>query len=159
MKSKATSKVLRVVLITAVLVVGLVIGTLDKSGRVHAQSCYESMVAFHNANTGYYTARISYFYGQPTTCEQDCGWGNTQCIEDCQQTRQTVLAQSELTLFSSALYTCQPESVDQCAQARQMADQCDAQYDPSNYSNPEEYLAEWSQLSACRLASKIDMCQ
>lgn len=168
MKSKATSKVLRAVLIAAVLVVGLIIGTPDKSGRAHATSCYESMVAFHNANTGYDTARISYFYGQPTTCRDDCVAQNPpnthstvidQCVEDCGTIRYTTFGEAQLTLFSSSLLTCQPETVDQCAQARAMADQCDAQYDPGQYATPEEYMAVWSQLSACREASKIHMCE
>jgi len=160
MKSKATSRVLRAVLIAAVLVVVLVGGAPDKSGRAHATSCYEAMVSFHNANTGYDTARISYFYGQPTTCEQEPCWGWWPgCIEECQQTRQTLLAQAELTLFGASLLTCTPETVDQCAQARAMADQCDAQYDPGQYATPEEYMAVWSQLSACREASKIHMCE
>ena len=168
MKSKATSKVLRAVLIAAVLVAGLVSGTPDKSGRVHAMSCYESMVAFHNANTGYYTARVSYFYGQPTTCRDDCVAQNPpntnstvidQCVEDCGTIRYTAFGAAQTTLFGAALFTCAPETVDQCAQARQMADQCDAEYDPGNYATTEEYLAVWSQLSACRLASKVDMCE
>ena len=168
MKSKATSKVLRAVLIAAVLFVGLVSGTLDKSGRVHAQSCYDSMVAFHNANAGYDTARISYFYSQPTSCWEDCITQNPpntnstvidQCVGDCNTIRHTTFAEAQTTLFGTSLLTCSPETVDQCAQARAMADQCDAQYDPGQYSTLEEYLAVWSQLSACRLASKVDMCQ
>ena len=168
MKSKATSKVLRAGLIAAVLVVGLVSGTPDKSGRAHATSCYEAMVSFHNANAGYDTARVSYFYGQPTTCRDDCVAQNPtnthstvidQCVEDCGTFRHTAFGEAQTTLFSSSLLTCQPETVDQCAQARAMADQCDAQYDPGQYATPEEYLAVWSQLSACREASKIHMCE
>ncbi len=167
MKSKATGRVLRAVLLGAVLVAGLVIGAPDESGRAHATSCYEAMVSFHNANVGYESARISYFYSEPTSCLQDCKDSNptadsstlTLCEGDCQTSRYTRLNHAGSTLFGASLLTCTPETVDQCAQARAMADQCDALYNPGNYSTPEEYMAVWSQLSACREASKIHMCE
>lgn len=163
MKPKVTSKVLRAVLIAAVLVVCLASGaldTLDKSRATGATDCYTAMVNFHNANMGYYTARISYFYGQPTTCEYECGgWWYGPCWEECQQTRQTLLAQNELTLFAASYLTCSPETIDQCVQARQMRDGCYAEYDPGQYSNPEEFLAVWSQRSACLEASKVHFCE
>lgn len=163
MKPKATSKVLRAVLIAAVLVVCLASGaldTLDKSRSTGATDCYTAMVNFHNANMGYDTARISLFYGQPTSCQEDCqNSSNAQCIPDCQQTRQTLLAQNELTLFGASYFTCTPETVDQCAQAVAMADQCEAQYDPSQYPTLEEAIAVWPQRSACMEASKVHFCR
>src|SRR5919112_1304846 len=110
MKSKATSKVLRAGLIAAILVVGLVSGTPDESGRVHATSCYEAMVSFHNANVGYDTARISYFYSQPTSCREDCIAQNPpntnstvidQCVGDCDTIRHTTLGEAQTTLFGA----------------------------------------------------------
>ena len=171
MKLKRTRKVLSAVLIATVLVIGLAssaLDPLDKSRTASAWGCYESMVAFHNANMGYHTARVSYFYDEPTTCLSDCINQNPwytpwsvilECEEDCYVTRYTTLGQSDLTLWSASLFTCAPETVDQCVQARQMRDQCYGQYDPNNYSNPEEYLAEWSQLSACLMASKVHYCE
>ena len=150
------SKVLRAVLIAAVLVVCLVSGTPDKSGSAGAFSCYEAVVNFHNAMMGYETARIILFYNQPSSCEDECGWGNQPCILQCRQTR---FAESQLTLFATSLLTCAPEDPDQCAIARAEADQCEALYDPGQYSNPEEYLAVWAQRSACMEASKVHFCE
>jgi len=159
MKSRATSKVLRAVLIAAVLVVCLVNGTPDKGGSAGAFSCYEAVVNFHNAMMNYEIARISLFYNQPTSCEDECGWWNKTCIDECRQTRQTTLAREQLALFAASLLTCAPETPDQCAIARAEADQCEALYDPGQYSNPEEALAVWPQRSACMEASKVHFCE
>ncbi|MDX6446606.1 MAG: hypothetical protein QOH71_3680 [Blastocatellia bacterium] len=149
-------------MIVVVLVIALVSsGTLDKSGCVDAKTCDEAMADYFNANSTYFTARVSYFYGEPTTCQQDCqGSQNpTQCVNDCQINRHTELGNAEMGLFSLALDTCTPISMEQCAQARAMADDCVAQYDLSQYSDLEERLAVSAQLMACREASKIDSCQ
>lgn len=165
MKPKTPSKVLRVFLIATVLVAVLAtsaLDTLDKSRSTAGQSCYEAMVNFHNAMMGYETARISYYYNQPTTCAQDC-WAQSNptqaCIDACEQARLTSLGEADLNLFSASLVTCAPESPDQCAQARAMADSCYAQYNPGNYATTEEYLTVWPLLSACITASRIDACQ
>jgi hypothetical protein len=159
MKSRATSKVSRAVLIAAVLVVCLVNGTPDKSGSAGAFSCYEAVVNFHNSMMNYESARISLFYNQPRSCEDECGWWNLTCIDECKQTRQTTLAQEQLGLFAASLLTCAPETPDQCAQARAMRDGCEAQYDPSQYPTLEEALAVWAQRSACMEASKVHFCE
>lgn len=159
-KPKATSKVLRAVLIAAVLGVCLASGaldTLDKSRSTGATDCYTAMVNFHNAMMDYETTRISVFYSPPT-CGDQCG-GNSTCIDACLESRDDALEEKGLTLFSVSLLTCTPETVDQCAQARAMRDQCEAQYDPSQYSTVEEALAVWSQRSACVEASKVQFCE
>ena len=71
MKQKATSKVLRAVLIPAVLVLGLASGAFDKSSRVDATTCGEAFDNYLNAEFTYMSARWSYFYGIPTTCIQE----------------------------------------------------------------------------------------
>jgi len=162
MKQERTRRVLRVFLIAVVLSVALVShGALDKSGSVHAKDCYEAMEDYFNANSTYEIARVSYFYGDPTTCEQDCVLASnfSQCVNDCRITRHTILGNAEIGLFSLALDTCTPITIDQCDQARAMADDCNAQYDLSQYSDPEERFAVSMQLLACREASKIDTCQ
>jgi hypothetical protein len=162
MKPKATSKVLRVALIAFILVIALVSGgALDKSGCVEAKTCDEAWVDYLNANTTYEIARVSYFYGVPTTCQQDCV-GNpnpTQCVDNCQINRHTALGSAETGLFNDALGTCTPITIDQCAQARAIADDCAAQYDFMQYSDLEERLAVWAQYDACREASKVDTCE
>ncbi len=167
MKLKATTKVLRAVLIAAVLVIGFGSGALDrldKSRSSSAWGCYESMVAFHNAMMDYETARVEYFYYEPTRCADECtppppGKTFQECYEECMQTPHTTLSSAGISLSAASLVTCTPEPPDGCAQARAMADDCEAQYDPGNYSNPEEYLAVWTQLSACLEASKIQYCE
>lgn len=162
MKQKLTSKVLRAVLIAAVLVIGLASSdTLDKSSCVFAKDCYEAMDDYFNANSTYEIACVSYFYGQPTTCQQECQ-GNpnpTQCINDCQINRQTALGNAEIGLFSLAMDTCTPLALEQCAEARSMADACSVQHPYLDYSDLDERLAVYQQYSACREASKIDTCQ
>lgn len=163
MKSRATNKALRAILIAAVMVAVLATGALDnldKSRSTGAQGCYEAMVNFHNAMMGYEIARVSYYYGQPTSCGQVCtGDPSPTCIDDCQIDRYTTLGEANLTLFDSSLLTCAPANPDQCAIARAMADQCEAQYDPGQYATMEEYLTVWPLLSACLQASRIDACQ
>lgn len=162
MKQKTISKLLRAILIAAVLLIALVTGgTLNKSGCVEARTCDEAMNDYFNADSTYHIARLSYFYGEPTTCQQDCqGSGNqTQCLNDCQINRRTTLSNAEIGLFSASGATCTPITIDECAQARAMADDCRAQYNFNDYSDPEERDAVYSQYMACREASKIDRCQ
>ena len=111
-----------------------------------------------NAGNTYEIARQSYFYGVPTSCDQVCS-GNPSCISDCQISRHTELGQADLAMFSLALDTCTPIEPDQCAQARAMADGCLSQYNPYDYSDPEEASAVADQRWACREASKVDSCQ
>lgn len=164
MKLRATSKVLRAVLIAAVLVIGFGSGALDrldKSRSTSAMDCYEAVVAFHNAMMYYEIERIEVYYGGSPTCSEACqyapdpGYCWSVCIED----RDDELNVKGLTLFSVSLLTCTPESPDACAIARAERDQCNALYNPGNYSTPEEYLAVWTQLSACLEASKVQYCE
>lgn len=167
MKLRTTSKVLRAFLIAAVLVMGLGSGALDKldqSRTTSAWGCYEAMEAFHNAMISYEVARVSYFYDEPITCDAECtppppGQTHAYCVQECIQTRHTTMSSASITLTASALFTCTPEAPDGCAIARAMRDQCEALYDPGQYSEPAEALAVWSQLSACLEASKISYCE
>lgn len=161
MKRVATGKLLRAILIAIVLVVGLVSGISHKSSRVDAKSCDEALTDYFNADNTYYMARLSYFNGIPTTCQEDCqnSQNQTQCIENCRTNRRTALGNAEITLFDLAGDTCTPVTIDECAQARSMADDCLAQYNPNNYSDPEEAMAVSSEYWACREASKVDSCE
>jgi hypothetical protein len=161
---KATSKVLRAILIAVVLVVALVSGgSLDKSGHVSAMTCWDAWNNYYIGNFTYETARYSYFYNQPTSCDYDCrnytGSGFIDCVDECRISRGTTMASAELAMFNLALDTCTPMSYDECAEARAVYDACLIQYDPSQYPTWEERLAVSSQLMACREASKIDTCQ
>lgn len=161
MKQKATSKVLRAILIAVVLVVALVgSGQLDKSRYVSATTCGAAMSDFFVANSTYETARYSYFYNQPTSCSDDCnGSSDPHCIPNCFITRATAMANAEIGMLSLAVDTCTPVSIEQCDEARAMYEACVIQYDPDQYPTMEERLAVTSQLMACREASKIDTCQ
>lgn len=143
-----------------VLVVGLATGDLHKSGRVNAVDCDLAFMNYMNADSTYESARQSYFYGVPTTCQQDCQNSlDPHCAQDCQINRYTTLGQAQINMFSLALDTCTPFTVDQCAQARAMVDDCTAQFFSQTYSDMEEMSAAADRLGACRLASKIDSCQ
>ena len=78
---------------------------------------------------------------------------------NCEIRRHTALGEAEIGMFSTALDTCTPITIDECAQARGMAEQCLIQHDYTAYSDPDEALAVYAQYSACRLASKVDSCQ
>jgi hypothetical protein len=164
MKLRATTKVLRAVLIAAVLVIGFGSGALDrldKSRSTGATDCYTAAVNFHNAMMDYDTERVEVYYGGSPTCSEACQYAQDpgSCWSACIEDRDDELEVKGSTLFNVSLLTCTPESPDQCAIARQERDQCYAQYNPGNYSTPEEYLAVWSQLSACLEASKIQYCE
>jgi Fe-S-cluster-containing dehydrogenase component len=101
------SRVLRAVLIAATLVIALVSGgALDKNRCVTAKSCDEAFVDYYNANSAYDIARVSYFYGQPVTCADECQRSqDPNCVQNCQTDRRTELGQAEITLFSLASAT------------------------------------------------------
>lgn len=161
MRPKATGKVLRAVSVAAVLVLTLVSGALVKSRPVGAKSCEDAFTDYINANFTYETARISYFYGEPTSCASQCQLVQDpqQCISDCQTSRYTALAQADMALFSTALDTCTPSEINQCAQAQTMANNCLSQYNSALYADPEEAGAVADQFWACWEASKIDSCR
>ena len=147
----------------AVLVVGLVTAPLDKSRRVEAVDCDLAFQNYMNADNTYEIARYSYFYGVPTTCEHDCQNSNHffECVENCETERYTTLGQAQISMFSLALDTCTPFTLDQCSQARGMVDACLAQWqwESQTYTDPEEISAAANRYMACREASKIDSCQ
>lgn len=154
--------IFRKVLILTFLAVGLVvIIESNKSICVSASTCDEAFANYLNANSIYEIARLSYFYGTPISCQQECNVPNPppNCIANCQINRRTALGAAELNLFSNALNTCAPLTVDECAQARGMAEQCLIEHNYPSYSAPEEALAVYAQYSACRLASKVDSYQ
>lgn len=159
---KVTSRVLRALLLAVLLVVALAGGgPLDKSGYVGAKTCWEAMNDFYISNNTYEAARIRYFYGEPTTCSQDCAQDQDppQCVIDCQIDRHTAMGNAEIGMLNLAIDTCTPMAIEQCDEARSMYYGCVAQYDPSQYPTIEERLAITSQLMACREASKIDTCE
>ena len=163
MRPKATRTFLRAVLVAAILVITLAGSTLDKSGRVGATSCDDAWMAYLNASFNYETARVSYFYGEPTSCAQQCqylqGQAYTDCVEACQISRHTTLGQAYFPMFSTALDTCTPADPNQCNQAQAIATNCLVQYDAGAYSDPEEAEAVANQYAACWEASKIDSCR
>ena len=163
MRRKAIHKVSRGVVMAAVLVVGLVTAPLDKSRRVEAVDCDLAFQNYMNADNTYEIARYSYFYGVPTTCEHDCQNSNHffECVENCETERYTTLGQAQISMFSLALDTCTPFTLDQCSQARGMVDACLAQWqwESQTYTDPEEFSAAANRYMACREASKIDSCQ
>lgn len=161
MKQITRTKILRKVLILAFLIVSLVIVGSDKGISVSADTCMDAFTEYINANTDYDVARVLYFYNDPTSCAAVCATDQNyaQCLYNCGQTRATNLANAQIGLLSAAYDTCTPITVDECAQARAMADSCIYLYDFSIYSDPEEASAVAEQFSACRTASKVDSCQ
>ena len=157
------TKGLRTFVIATILILGLAVIGSTNSNCVEADSCQDVFATFTNANWSYSAAFGSYYYASPTSCQQDCAGRppneQAQCVVDCQINRQTALAAADTALFSAAWATCTPATVDQCDQARTMADTCTAQYNYWDYPDPDESLAIYSQYSSCRLASKIDTCQ
>lgn len=142
------------------LSVGFVYYAAFGSRCVEASSCEETFTNFTNANWAYSNAFQSYYYGVPTTCQQQCqNSQNPNCISDCQISRHTALAQADTALFTAAWATCTPITVDECDQARAMADDCAIQHNYLDYPNQEERLAIFAQYSACMLASKVSACQ
>lgn len=89
------------------------------------------------------------------------GWTKTRGVDatDCDTAFQNYINADQFGMFSMALDTCSPYTLDGCAQARAMADNCLVQYNWNNYSDPEEAMAVASQYMACREASKVDTCQ
>jgi hypothetical protein len=157
-------KSLRMLVTIGVLIVGLACFGWTTTRGVDATDCDTAFQNYINADYTYESARYSYFYGIPTTCEEECqpkpvGPERDQCISDCRIRRYTELGDAQLGLFSMALDTCIPYQYDQCESARAMANSCLSQYDPSCYSDPEEASAVADQRAACREASKVDYCQ
>ena len=165
MKQITKTKILRKVLILAFLVAGLVVVELNTSIYCSAIPCSEARQNYENADNAYYTARLSYFNGSPTTCAEDCSsitdpTAKQQCINNCQTTRATAYYDAQLDLFGAAEGTCAPEGLYYtCAEANQAAYTCEVLYDPSRVTDPDEQAAVYAQYQACREASKVDTCQ
>jgi len=156
-------KVLRAGLVLVVLVGALAIGGWSKGTSVNAIDCDTAYQNYLNADNTYDIARVSYFYNDPTSCDQDCsayppGPAHDQCVNECRINRHTALGNAQIALLSTALDTCVPQ-MDQCSNARAMAASCAAQYDWTQYSDPDEAAAVAVQYQACREASKVDYCQ
>lgn len=160
MKQITKTKILRKVLVLAFLVVGLVVLESDSSSYASVIPCSEAWVNYYNADNTYYSARLLLFNNNPNSCGQVCASdpNPAQCQQNCQTNRQTALAQAEINLLSASEGTCAPETTNQCAEARYMANQCYIQYDSSGYQGDEE-AAISAQYYACIAASKVDMCQ
>ena len=154
----------KALIVTTIVTVGLAIALSVRTTCVDAQSCDDLMVDWTLADWEYSGAFQSWFYDSPTSCADDCSayapipTAFAQCVQDCQITRQTRLAAADLALFDAAWDTCTPATLDQCDQARQMADNCAIQYNYLDYPIQEESLAIYQQYSACILASKINSC-
>ncbi len=153
-------KVRRTVLAVGVVISALALSSWTTARRVDAIDCDTAFQNFINADNTYYIARVSYFNGSPISCQDECaGSQDPNCVENCRIRRYTDLGNAQIGMFSMALDTCTPFGFDQCASARALADGCNAQYDPSCYSDPEEASAVADQRAACREASKVDYCQ
>ncbi|MBX3300047.1 MAG: hypothetical protein KF736_11360 [Acidobacteria bacterium] len=152
---------LKYIILFVLMVIGSSTGVQGGNSCFGTDTCSDVLNAWFNANMTYTSAFQSYFYGSPTSCGYECqnAANVPQCIEDCQLRRRNALAGAEMNLFSKALQTCTPITIDQCAAASAMAEQCMLDHDYLSYTDPEIRLAVYSQYSACRLASKVDLCQ
>ncbi len=165
MRKQSRIKIPAKVLVLGLFITGLVLVGSTMSVSVSAKTCYEAWQDFYAADNAYDNARISLFYGDPTSCETECAAYQRgtpefdQCVAACRATRQGSLEQADINLLEAALGTCTPLTVDECAQAHAMADACIITYPYPDYSNMDERLAVYEQYSACRLASKVDSCQ
>jgi hypothetical protein len=152
-------------LILTFLAVGLAVLLSVKTTCVDAQSCEEVFTIWTNANWEYSAAFQSWYYNSPTSCQQDCAQhianppAFAQCVSECEETRQTRLAAADLALFDAAWDTWTPATLEECDQARLMAENCAVQYNYLDYPDQEESLAIYQQYSACILASKVNSCQ
>lgn len=162
--NKVIAKIPRKGLVLALTLVGLALLGSSRPAGVHATTCEEAYYQYAMADWAYDTARISWFYNSPTTCQEDCagkqGQEFTQCVAECRTNRQTALADASVNLGAKSLATCEPATVDECDQARSMFDGCVATYDYLSYAaDSDERWAVYEQFAACREASKIDHCQ
>lgn len=162
MKQIMKTKIARKVLVMAFLAVGLAAVLSDSSRPVGATLCSDAFTAYSNADFAYYTARVLYINGSPTTCAQNCS-GNpnySTCVSNCQTTRATDYYSAELDMFSKAGQTCAPEGIMYtCQDAVNAAAACVTLYDYNSYEDPDENWSVYNQYLACRQASKVDTCQ
>lgn len=161
---KQKTKITRKVLILTFLLVSLVVVGSETTRYASATTCSEAYQNYLNADFTYYSARMLFFHDDPTTCAYECRnitdpVEKQQCISDCEINRETAMYSAELDMFAKAEMTCAPETVEQCSQARQLADQCAIDYNYQSYSDPDESDAVYWQYVACIEASKIDTCQ
>lgn len=159
---KQTSSMLRKFFVLTFLAFGLLIVSMDTGVCVGASSCDDAFNAYLNGENSYYTSFNLYHYNDPTTCDEDCDHltGNeyTECVSNCEITRYTSLGNAQIGLFSLALDTCTPISLDGCAQARARRDDCIAQFYPFG-SDPVEADRRSTQYAACLEASKVSSCE
>ena len=161
MKKRRLTKIPAKVLVLGLFITGLILVGSTRTVSVSATTCMEAFYQYYMADNAYDTARVLWFYDSPTSCADDCrsNLNFPQCVDDCRTNRQTALAAASVNLFAKSLETCTPVTVDECAQARAMADACIVQYPYPDYSDLDERLAVYDQYAACRLASKVDSCQ
>ena len=62
-------------------------------------------------------------------------------------------------MFAAAAGTCDAVSLDDCAQARARASNCDVEFDYGSATDPLEIARLMNEWSACKSASKVDSCQ
>lgn len=168
MNIKSNTKILRKILILCLLTVGLMFVASNEATPVSAKSCYDANNDFYGALDTFDTAFYSYYYNDPTSCEQDCSRDYTpgttaynQCVQYCRQTRRTNLDNSQLGILQAGgdLDSCTNPAPEECVNARGRNDYCLATYNYSEYSDPEERLDIYTAYSACRDASGVDKCQ
>lgn len=167
MKLTSNTKILRKLLILCVLTVGLVFVASDEATPVSAKTCYDAEIDFYGALDTYDAAFYSNYYNSPTSCEQECSsldpnsQAFTTCVNTCRQTRQTDLGNANIGVLqaSAGINSCTNPPPDRCANAQAMANDCQARYDFTQYSDLEQRLEIYGVYSECRAASGIDSCQ
>jgi len=75
MKKRRLTKIPAKVLVLGLFIAGLILVGSTRTVSVDAKTCYEAWLDFYTADNAYDTARISLFYGSPTTCAADCASG------------------------------------------------------------------------------------
>ena len=132
---------------TRALLLGIVFSLLLGHGLVGIQPSYahfrpdcewDRFNAFMNANDQYTGTFYSWYFGQPVSCQQQCGGCNpinnpscADCINSCDNSRYNSFRDAQDGLITAASQTC-PQNLDACAEAHYRKDQCDtAFYFPS----------------------------
>jgi len=165
MKQKTRSRIRTTVLFLTCLAV-LVMVNGNQATRVRATTCTEAWDNWLSAEWGYMSARWSYFYGSPESCDSQCGHflphdptGFADCVSACNADRLAALGAAEVTMFSAAEMTCEPLQVDECDHAQLTYEACLNTFIYAEWQSPEEFDAVMATYTACVTASKIDRCR
>jgi|GEM_PF-2837979 len=149
-------------------------------GYAHMSDCeLDRFNAFMNANDQYTNTFRSWYFSDPTSCQQECtpqcnglsssAWTTcmNNCTSSCDSSRYNSFTGAQDTLMAAANQTCS-YNPDFCAQARALRDQCVATYN-SHMENPVldgngDVDVIWAdtvmtEYMACRTASGIDSCE